>query len=404
LRSSNSVFSDSGSSVLTSSGSLSESLLTADLSFGADSKDSLFSGSDTLSLEDLLSNNRGSENSPPAFIFNRSESSSVRSDRDSDLTSPGSVRSAVSELEAVQPRKIGEDFVSGAGEKLTCNYPNCSKTFDKANLLKRHLKAHTGEWRFVCDVCKKNFESNSKLEDHYRRHTGERPFQCHVCGSKFRYKGDRTKHLKNLHGVIKKQDQQQNGVNGTTSTAANISSNGTNNSSNNGTIICRSNSTSMSSGTFNNITTTFTTLANTTTNNMSVNSSSSAPTPTSFISNTNLLPRSALNMNNNNSNSSSSSISSTISNFSGSSNTINILNSGTEDRLISSLSSSDTASLMELDHNLAADPLDIGGGGGSSSPHRLLLGGCSSLPGQETVSMSLDDVLQYAQPVPDFSF
>lgn len=147
LRSSNSVFSDSGSSVLTSTGSLSDSLLTADLSFGADSKDSLFSGSDTLSLEDLLSNNRGSENSPPAFIFNKSESSSVRSDRDSDLTSPGSVRSAVSELEAVQPRKIGEDFVSGAGEKLTCNYPNCSKTFDKANLLKRHLKAHTGEWR-----------------------------------------------------------------------------------------------------------------------------------------------------------------------------------------------------------------------------------------------------------------
>jgi len=60
-----------------------------------------------------------------------------------------------------------------------------------------------GECRFVCDVCKKNFESGSKLEDHYRRHTGERPFQCHVCGNKFRYKGDRTKHLKNLHGITK---------------------------------------------------------------------------------------------------------------------------------------------------------------------------------------------------------
>lgn len=147
LSSSSSVLSDH-SSVFTSSGSLSESLLPADISFGADSKDSLFSGSDTLSLEDLLSHNRGTATSPPPLILNKSESSSVRSDRDSDLTSPGSVRSAVSELEAVQPRKIGEDFASSAvGDKLICNYPNCSKTFDKTNLLKRHLKAHTGEWR-----------------------------------------------------------------------------------------------------------------------------------------------------------------------------------------------------------------------------------------------------------------
>jgi len=64
----------------------------------------------------------------------------------------------------------------------------------------------------VCDVCKKCFESNSKLEDHYRRHTGERPFQCHVCGNKFRYKGDRTKHLKNLHGIYKLTEPASNGT------------------------------------------------------------------------------------------------------------------------------------------------------------------------------------------------
>merc|ERR1712018_1055491 len=47
------------------------------------------------------------------------------------------------------------------------------------------------------------FQSQSKLDDHYRKHTGAKPFICHICGNAFRYKGDRTKHLKNIHGVLK---------------------------------------------------------------------------------------------------------------------------------------------------------------------------------------------------------
>ena len=137
----NSNFADSKHSLLSdfasSPLSATEPFLSSDIDFRtssaeADSKDNIFAN-DALSLEDLLSHNR----TPPSIL--KSESS--KSDRDSDLTSPGSVRSAVSELEAVVPRKL-ED-----GEKMMCTYPNCSKTFDKSNLLKRHLKVHTGEWR-----------------------------------------------------------------------------------------------------------------------------------------------------------------------------------------------------------------------------------------------------------------
>lgn len=124
-------------------------------------------------------------------------SSGCISDRESDLTSPGSVRSEM-EVGGVTGGEIQAEET-----RLACQYPSCGRTFDRSNLLKRHSKLHSGEARFVCDVCKKSFESGSKLEDHYRRHTGERPFQCHVCGNKFRYKGDRTKHLKNLHGIHK---------------------------------------------------------------------------------------------------------------------------------------------------------------------------------------------------------
>merc|ERR1719474_1086432 len=146
------------------------------------------------------------------------KSEATKSDRESDLTSPGSVRSVISELDSNAARSDDTDVA----EKLVCHYPTCGKSFDRANLLKRHLKMHSGECRFVCDVCKKCFESNSKLEDHYRRHTGERPFQCHVCGNKFRYKGDRTKHLKNLHGIHKSQEQQnQSIVNNSSATVPN---------------------------------------------------------------------------------------------------------------------------------------------------------------------------------------
>eukprot|EP00088_Acartia_fossae_P018088 TRINITY_DN20399_c0_g1_i3.p1 TRINITY_DN20399_c0_g1~~TRINITY_DN20399_c0_g1_i3.p1 ORF type:complete len:1235 (+),score=303.28 TRINITY_DN20399_c0_g1_i3:275-3706(+) len=423
--------------------SATEPFLSSDIDFStssveADSKDNIFSN-DALSLEDLLSHNR----TPPSIL--KSESS--KSDRDSDLTSPGSVRSAVSELEAVVPRKL-ED-----GEKMMCTYPNCSKTFDKSNLLKRHLKVHTGEWRYVCDVCKKNFESNSKLEDHYRRHTGERPFQCHVCGSKFRYKGDRTKHLKNLHGVIKKQEQQNNssGIGLMSSTIATskasaspISASAGSNSinSHNSAVVSNivvnqpqqqpaaslmvSATTNNSHMTTNNIVDGIgTSGADGGTGNITNSVMNGGRVVTTIFGNGLLSARSV-------SNGTTAAVANLVNNDSNSGSNISIssqqqqpathqqllhhsssvVSTGTEDRLISSLSSESAASLMDL------DPLDVGGHGhvGGTSPQRLLLngiggvGGCSSttntlLPlGQETVSMSLDDVLQYAQPVPDFSF
>merc|ERR1712203_193452 len=86
---------------------------------------------------------------------------------------------------------------------FVCDFKGCNKSFEKATFLKRHAKLHSSNCKFVCDVCTKCFESQSKLDDHYRKHTGAKPFLCHICGNAFRYKGDRTKHLKNIHGVLK---------------------------------------------------------------------------------------------------------------------------------------------------------------------------------------------------------
>merc|ERR1711997_554851 len=102
---------------------------------------------------------------------------------------------------------------------FVCDFKGCNKSFEKATFLKRHAKLRSSNCKFVCDVCTKCFESQSKLDDHYRKHTGAKPFLCHICGNAFRYKGDRTKHLKNIHGVLK-----------TTATATSVSDSSSNTS------------------------------------------------------------------------------------------------------------------------------------------------------------------------------
>ena len=79
---------------------------------------------------------------------------------------------------------------STARKAFVCDHSGCNKSFDKANLLRKHAKLHSKQCKFICDVCHKGFESHSKKEDHYRKHTGVKPFLCELCGHSFRYKGN----------------------------------------------------------------------------------------------------------------------------------------------------------------------------------------------------------------------
>ena len=60
----------------------------------------------------------------------------------------------------------------------------CGKTVWESYMA-THMRMHSGEKPYECNICFKRFPKKQNLEGHMRSHTGEKPFACSGCDKRF---------------------------------------------------------------------------------------------------------------------------------------------------------------------------------------------------------------------------
>ncbi|TDH10160.1 hypothetical protein EPR50_G00072230 [Perca flavescens] len=91
--------------------------------------------------------------------------------------------------------KLNMHSRSHTGEKPhKCKH--CPYAAADSSSLKKHLRIHFDERPFKCQICPYASRNSSQLTVHLRSHTGDAPFQCQLCDAKFKINSDLKRHVR----------------------------------------------------------------------------------------------------------------------------------------------------------------------------------------------------------------
>ncbi|KAH1014239.1 hypothetical protein HUJ04_003103 [Dendroctonus ponderosae] len=108
-----------------------------------------------------------------------------------------SIKSDITKIQADQKFQLCEDkLIAKEGTKgfsFTCNI--CTATFNSRQEIQDHKQAkHRKYFKFSCERCGIRFQRIQQLVAHIRVHTGEKPYNCNICGKCFTFKALLEKH------------------------------------------------------------------------------------------------------------------------------------------------------------------------------------------------------------------